>query len=243
MYLSGIDFVQFGLDRVTLARHLEFGKNGERLLKLMPLGLLVALLPRQQSPLPITVAQTVLLAQLQADRFLLLVQRQPLLQPAPHVQDVCMVAVAILQTVLVAQLQADRFLLLVQRQRLLQPPPRLHDQRLVAVADLQHVERFTVAVPRVKGFFLLQNAEGLFQLTDPQRHRTPAVTKPALTCAFLSLPKELGGWNDLGQALATITPARLPIFEQPLQGGSVRLVQVAEFPCAATRPHLLPQKC
>src|SRR6266851_836354 len=231
MYLSGIDFVQFGLDRVTLARHLEFGKNGERLLKLMPLGLLVALLPRQQSPLPITVAQTVLLAQLQADRFLLLVQRQPLLQPAPHVQDVCMVAVAILQTVLVAQLQADRFLLLVQRQRLLQPPPRLHDQRLVAVADLQ-----PVLVAQLQ-------AERLFQLTDPQRHRTPAVTKPALTCAFLSLPKELGGWNDLGQALATITPARLPIFEQPLQGGSVRLVQVAEFPCAATRPHLLPQKC
>jgi len=36
--LSGIGFVQVGLDGVSLARHLEFGEKGEGLLELLPLG-------------------------------------------------------------------------------------------------------------------------------------------------------------------------------------------------------------
>jgi len=52
MYLSGIGFVQLGLDRVSLARHFEFGENGNGLFELLPFGLLVALPLRQRSPLP-----------------------------------------------------------------------------------------------------------------------------------------------------------------------------------------------
>jgi len=53
---SRIGFVQSGLDPISLAWHLELAKNSEGLLELLPLGLLVALLPRQQSPLPVAIS-------------------------------------------------------------------------------------------------------------------------------------------------------------------------------------------
>lgn len=42
-YLCG-GFIQLGPDRISLARHVEFGEKGEGLLQLLSLGLLVALL-------------------------------------------------------------------------------------------------------------------------------------------------------------------------------------------------------
>ena len=70
-------------------------------------------------------SQTVLVAQLQAEGFLFLVQRQSLFKPAPELQDQGLVAVDALQTVLVAQFQTDGFLFLMQRQSLFQPAPGL----------------------------------------------------------------------------------------------------------------------
>jgi hypothetical protein len=49
---SRIGFVQSGLDTISLDWDLELAKNGEGLSQLLPLGSLVALLPRQQSPVP-----------------------------------------------------------------------------------------------------------------------------------------------------------------------------------------------
>jgi hypothetical protein len=72
MHLCGIGFIQFGPDRISLARHFEFGEKCEGLVHPLPLSLLVALLPCQPGPLPIAVTQPALVAQLQADRFLLL---------------------------------------------------------------------------------------------------------------------------------------------------------------------------
>src|SRR5271165_6703750 len=65
------------------------------------------------SGLTLAYLQTVLVAELQAERFLFLDQLKSLLHPAPGFQDQGLVAVAYLQTVLVAQLQAERFLFLV----------------------------------------------------------------------------------------------------------------------------------
>jgi hypothetical protein len=61
-------------------------------------------------------------------------------------------------------------------------------RHLVPVVALQHGERFSVIVTGMKGFFLIQNAEGLFQLTDPPRYRVSVVTEPGLTRACTTSP-------------------------------------------------------
>lgn len=94
----------------------------------------------------------------------------------------------------------------------------------------------------VKAFFLLQNAEGLIQLADPMRYCESVRSETSLAPTFPSLPEEIDGGNDLRQTLATIAPACLPVLEQRFQSGSVRLLQVVECRCGATRPHLLAQQ-
>ena len=125
------------LHRVALARHLQFGEDGERLLQLLLLGFPVALRPRQKTPVASSNSRGCSCCPTPGRSLLASCSSASASSSRPHVlQDQRLVAVAALQPVLVAQLQADGFFLLVQRQRLLQPPPRLQDQRLVAVAAL-----------------------------------------------------------------------------------------------------------
>ena len=49
--------VERGLDGVALAGHVEFGEEGEGLLELLLFGCVVALRARQQTPVPVAIAE------------------------------------------------------------------------------------------------------------------------------------------------------------------------------------------
>ena len=55
--LLTVHFVQLRLHPAALARHLEFGEEGEGLFEFVLLGSLVALSPHQQAPTPIAIAE------------------------------------------------------------------------------------------------------------------------------------------------------------------------------------------
>src|SRR5271165_7301711 len=183
--------LQFGPHFVAFPRHVQFAEYIKGGRQLFPLSCAIALFAHEKAPIPVAVSQTAPVAQLQAERFLFLVQRHGLLQPAPVFQDQGLVAVAYLQTVLVAQLQAERFLFLVQRQSLLQPVPGIQDHGLVAVAPQQTV--FVAQLQRER-FLLLNNAKGHFQFADPLTGCEAPVSQPGSATALSLFRQMLHSW-------------------------------------------------
>ena len=102
--------LQFPSHFVAFPRHVQFGENIKGSSEFFALCVTIILFAREKAPIPVAISQNAPVAQLQAERFLFLEQRQGLLQPAPVLQDYGLVAVAYLQAVLVAQLQAACFL-------------------------------------------------------------------------------------------------------------------------------------
>src|SRR5271166_5270940 len=152
--------LQFGPHFVAFPRHVQFAEYIKGGRQLFPLSCAIALFAHEKAPIPVAVSQTAPVAQLQAERFLFLVQRHGLLQPAPDLQDRGLAAVAALQTILVAKLQAERFLFLVQCHGFLQAAPVFQDHGLVAVAGLQTV---LVAQLQAERFLSLEQLKSLLQ--------------------------------------------------------------------------------
>jgi hypothetical protein len=92
-------FLQFRSHSVAFPRHVQFGEYIKGGSQLFPLRLAITLFAREKAPIPVAVSQSAPVSQLQAERFLFLMQLKSLLQPAPVFQDHGLVAVAPLQTV------------------------------------------------------------------------------------------------------------------------------------------------
>ena len=84
---AGFRFFKLCSHCVGLSRHVQIGEyiKGGRQLSSLRFG--IALFARKEAEVPVAVSKTVLVAKLQAERFLFFEQRKILLQPVPVFQD------------------------------------------------------------------------------------------------------------------------------------------------------------
>jgi hypothetical protein len=86
-FASRCCLLQFRSHCVTLPRHVQLDEYIKRGSQLFSLRLGITLFAREKAPSPVAVSQAAPVAQLQAERFLFLVQLKSLLQPAPGLQE------------------------------------------------------------------------------------------------------------------------------------------------------------